>query len=193
MILRRLDPVQRLKISFLLRPQIGACCLPVCLLVLLWVFFLIYLSGALPPLPTTVSMAQIREEDERAAAEKLAQAQQREEVEENSHFDFYDELPRYEVKVDATPLLLEATDYEPESTTTDKYMLQAGVFQKRQNALQRQSELITLGVEASIKPVFVGQTRYVVQIGPFSSRRQLDSMRSTLRRHSIDSVPVRLL
>ncbi|NKB33396.1 MAG: hypothetical protein GKR91_09885 [Pseudomonadales bacterium] len=143
---------------------------------------LFYMSGNVPPInvaqPTTasssvVSAAGIPEEDASDSA--------------TVDFEFYTELPRYEVQTDATPVELVSEEL------SGSFMLQTGAFQQREAAeLERQRQL-TLGLNVIVKPEErPGRTLYLVQTGPYSTSIELNDAKQLLRRNSISSLTIQL-
>lgn len=89
-------------------------------------------------------------------------------------FDFYTVLPEREIDIPDSPV--GQVDIPNVSTNNsqgeEKYLVQAGSFQKMQDADRRKAELALLGLEASIKSATVkGEVYYRVEMGPFSERQ----------------------
>ncbi|MBT3205807.1 MAG: hypothetical protein HOM14_00595 [Gammaproteobacteria bacterium] len=89
-------------------------------------------------------------------------------------FDFYTVLP--ERKMD----IQEVQNSEPdvpnvsnkEKASANRYIVQAGSFQKMQDADRRKAELAFLGLEAAIKKATVKGTDYFrVEMGPLSEKQ----------------------
>ncbi|MCG5534825.1 SPOR domain-containing protein [Ectothiorhodospira mobilis] len=125
-------------------------------------------------------------------------------------FDFYTLLPELEVAVPeqapappapqppsrneslgepATP----APRAEPPAAEGARYVIQAGAFQKAEQADRMRASLAMLGIEAHIQKVRVNHdTWHRVRIGPFDDRKNLERMRRRLAEHRIQTVTVTL-
>lgn len=149
---------------------------------------LFYLSGNVPPLNPTATMAANNVTAETAVAEDTAVEQPDEELQ----FEFYTELRDYEVGVDATPVEL-AEHERPEAALPNPLMLQTGAFQQRESANTEMTRLQGLGLEAIVKSQDVpGRTLFLVQAGPYNTQGELAAAQRTLRANSISSMPVSL-
>lgn len=143
---------------------------------------LFYLSGKVPQLPGTqsVSEAAIEAPDERKIEEEF----------NNSapvNFEFYTELPRYEVQTNATPVDLVS------EKLTGAMMLQTGAFQQREAAEQEMQRQLTLGLNFIIKSgELLGRTLFLVQTGPYITSSELNEAREVLRRNNIPSLTIQL-
>lgn len=176
-----------------------------------FVSFLAYISGAVPGLPGDDTVATA----EQTAVDEAAQTRLTEELERAAarlQLEFYQELPNYEVVVDATPLVPPETDAgpadtpAPESTTQPSagptatgenarrsggYMVQAGAFQQENSALARRDELLDLGLQARVKQeALLGRTLYLVQAGPYPDRESLGRAERLLRSNNIESMRI---
>ena len=142
---------------------------------------LFYLSGNVPPLnvaqPTVVASRNAVE------AETLAD----EPVDNAIDFEFYTELPRYEVPTDAKPVELVS------EKITGTFMLQTGAFQQRELAEKEMQRQLALGLNVIVKPEELpGRTLYLVQTGPYSTSVQLNEAQQLLGRNSIPSLTIQL-
>ena len=142
---------------------------------------LFYLSGNVPPLnvaqPTVVASSNAVE------AETLTD----EPVVNAIDFEFYTELPRYEVPTDATPVELVS------EKITGTFMLQTGAFQQRELAEKEMRRQLALGLNVIVKPEELpGRTLYLVQTGPYSTSVQLNEAQQLLGRNSIPSLTIQL-
>jgi cell division protein FtsN len=180
--------------------------------VLLGVFgsFLVFISGALPPLRGDDVVAGT----EQTAVDEAAQTRLTEELERAAtrlQLEFYQELPNYEVVVDATPLVPPESDTGPDTPGTESaaqtasagtetnsaasrsggYMVQAGAFQQENSALARRDQLINLGLRARVKQeALLGRTLYLVQAGPYPDREALGRAERVLRINNIESMRI---
>ncbi len=102
-------------------------------------------------------------------------------------FDFYELLKKMEVEVEnATPSVEE--DKVPQAVVEEgTYILQAGSFEREENAESRRAELGFQGIESRIIAADVnGRRTYKVYIGPVSDLDRLNLLRSQLRAAGID-------
>lgn len=149
---------------------------------------LLYLSGNVPPLQTTAS-PPVLATNERATAEP-GQIESSEESSVESaeevplQLEFYTELQEYEVSVDAVPVDLSSQD--PERVLDTTYMLQAGAFERPQQAQTEMQRQQGLGLDAMVKQQsLVGNTLFLVQSGPYTTVGELDRAEQILRRNNI--------
>ncbi len=105
----------------------------------------------------------------------------------SDRFDFYDILPGHEIKIPS-----DKNDEEKplEVTVKGKYLLQVGLFQKRNEAKGLKNYLSSLGIPTNIVPApfSITQSGYRVQVGPFSDLRKLNSIRSSLASNNISAI-----
>ncbi|MFK8029716.1 MAG: SPOR domain-containing protein [Gammaproteobacteria bacterium] len=119
-----------------------------------------------------------------------------------SDFDFYTELPGYEVVVadeDNQPVTAKSTrqSSKPSTETSGKpanYILQVGSFRKFIDADRQKAKLAFKGIESDIQPVVLkeDETWHRVYVGPTTDFASLQNMRSDLRRENIDSMLLRV-
>lgn len=108
-------------------------------------------------------------------------------------YDFYEELPRFEVTVPEEDL-----DVRPERATEAVvkpgiYEIQAGSFNKLEDADRRRAELALLGFESRVQRVSIDEKTYHrVRIGPIESTKQLNTIRARLFSNDIDSTAIRV-
>ena len=142
---------------------------------------LFYLSGNVPPL--NVAQPTVAASSNAVEAETFT-----DEPPDNAiDFEFYTELPRYEVPTDATPVELVS------DKITGTFMLQTGAFQQRELAEKEMQRQLGLGLNVIIKPEELpGRTLYLVQTGPYSTSAQLSEAQQLLRRNSIPSLTIQL-
>jgi len=165
----------------------------------MFISFLAYMSGMVPPRPGSESAAGA----EQAAVDDAAQDRLTGELERAAtrlQLEFYQELPNYEVVVDATPLVPPAPESTPGTppgtgtvagTAARGYMVQAGAFQQENSALARRDQLIELGLTARVKQeALLGRTLYLVQTGPYPDRASLHSAERILRNNRIESMRI---
>lgn len=111
-----------------------------------------------------------------------------------SRFDFYDELPKFEVVIpeherDVRPDAATAPVSEPGT-----YVLQAGSFRNVADADRVQATLAIQGIESRIQHVTIDEdTWHRVRIGPFDDLAQLDQMRKKLHEKHIEVLVIRVV
>lgn len=121
-----------------------------------------------------------------------------------SRFQFYELLPRDEVRVPQTqppaPPPAAATPRppapaaepptartEPTAPPTSRVLLQTGSFREHSQADEMKARLAMMGLQADIRQVQVGgQTFHRVYLGPFETEAQADRWAERLRRDSIE-------
>jgi len=111
-----------------------------------------------------------------------------------SRFDFYDELPKFEVVIPE-----QERDVRPDAAPTPvsepgTYILQAGSFRNIADADRVQATLAMQGIESRIQQVTIDEdTWHRVRIGPFDDLAQLEQMRRKLRDKHINVIVIRLV
>tara|TARA_B100000579_G_scaffold166695_1_gene135544 strand:- start:301 stop:891 length:591 start_codon:yes stop_codon:yes gene_type:complete len=150
---------------------------------------LFYLSGHVPPL-------NIAENVESGGSNKsLIQDTVNTSTDDILDFEFYTELPKYEVQTTSVPVVL---DDPKRAESQDKFldtnvMLQTGAFQQISSAEQEMKRQTELGLKAAVKPAKLpGRTLYLVQNGPYSSEAELEKARQLLKANNITSLVVKL-
>ena len=150
---------------------------------------LFYLSGNVPPL----TAADKPENGE--SSKSLVQETENKSTDGILDFEFYTELPKYEVQTNAVPVAL---DDPIRSESKDKFldnnvMLQTGAFQQFSSAEQEMKRQTELGLKAVVKSAKLpGRTLYLVQNGPYSSKAELEQARQLLKAQNIVSLVVEL-
>ena len=106
-------------------------------------------------------------------------------------FDFYTLLPELEVVIpdeEKRPLEQKGINNK-HSEYTGGYLLQAGSFQKYDEADSLKARLALVGVEAHIQSVEVNNSKWHrVRIGPSHDRQALEDLRKRLRKQHIDTM-----
>ena len=171
---------------------------------------LFYLSGNVPPLnlnassPASSNPELYSGEEPQNAATPI-----------QPEFEFYTELSEYEVIVDATPvdfteeqvaraaadiINIQAkqtggkvgepvADIPPNNTRIAvSIMLQAGAFEQRESANLEMQRQQALGITATIKQQALPGRLFLVQSGPYTDQRQLNSAEQLLRSNNISSI-----
>jgi cell division protein FtsN len=159
--------------------------------------FLFYLSGNVPPL-------NINQPASNSAAPTLATPV--EPAEEELRLEFYTELPAYEVAVNANPVELTAQQAgiaegtlelvavagapkETEEIFDPGYILQSGAFQQFDSARTENERQRLIGLDVNVKQQeLLGRTLYLVQSGPYTSRKILKEAEQLLRAYNIPSL-----
>ncbi len=162
--------------------------------------FLIYLSGVLPPLPE--DNTSVAESDSASAqANQGALDQNLEEAAARLQLDFYQELPNYEVMVEAEPLSepdeesdSEAAAADPTPDTANQeggYVVQAGAFQQEEAARAQAERLRQIGLQVRVRQeALLGRNLFLVQSGPYASREELLRAERTLDDNNIDNMRI---
>jgi cell division protein FtsN len=114
-------------------------------------------------------------------------------AEQTEQFDFYDELPKYEV---AIPEKEKPTNkpINPEQRLDKQgpYTLQAGSYRNHADADRVRATLALQGVESKIvKATVDAETWHRVRIGPLQDARTVEDVRRKLREVQIDAIVVR--
>jgi len=181
--------------------------------------FVLYFSGALPPLNAEPNnQANIDQTDLEAS-----QQRRNEELEQAAarlQLEFYKELPNYEVIVDNMPQSQRTPATRSSATVTSptsgvavaaplindasvpaqdvavppaqgNYMLQAGAFQQEGAAVAQSMRLQALGFPARVKKeALLGKTLFLVQTGPYNNREQITQAERLMRSNNIDSMRI---
>ena len=99
-----------------------------------------------------------------------------------SQYTFYDVLPKFEVVV---PEQEREVRRDLPSTPIERpgvYVLQAGSYRKRDDALRVEKQLAVLGVRANVQRVAVDADEWHrVRIGPLADLAEVNRLRGTLR------------
>lgn len=143
---------------------------------------LFYLSGNVPPLNMNQPVAATNSEiSDNASGEESPNETAA------VDFEFYTELPRYEVQTDATPVELVSEELG------GSYMLQTGAFQLRDSAEQERQRQMGLGLNFIVKAEELpGRTLFLVQTGPYSTSMELSEAQQLLRNNNIPSLTIQL-
>jgi cell division protein FtsN len=199
----------------------------------LFISLLVYLSGVLPPAPgqndelvrnengTTMPAQDVSGADSSDASNNGVSVEQEREA-ARLQLEFYQELPNYEVVVDATPINAPRpqtmTASEPAATTqteneqttdnqasesapdpvarpatTAMFMLQAGAFQQQTAANAQANRLLALGLDTRVRQEDLpGRTLFLVQAGPYNSRDEMMQAERVLRNNSIETMRITL-
>ncbi len=108
---------------------------------------------------------------------------------EEPRFTFYTILPEKEVIVPEGEVKVRKRQERLGRKLQGRYFIQAGSFRTHDDADRLKARLALLGVEARIQRAQVkGALWHRVRMGPFASMNEVESIRSRLRKHHIDSV-----
>jgi cell division protein FtsN len=175
---------------------------------------LIYLTGALPRptaprsapaearTPTPASSRDNANAGGRSAAAANDSARRSgagdrggERASDETQFDFYEILPRYEVVVPEVEAVTKSAPAGPATPveTPGKYVLQAGSFRSHEEADRMQASLALLGIESRIQKVTIDADEFHrVRIGPISNLETLNRVRGQLRGAGINPLVMRV-
>lgn len=148
---------------------------------------LLYLSGRVPPVGGSPAAAAAKPP---VAAETPASAEE----DEGVRFDFYSELPSYEVAVDVEPVPL--ADHELVGSAQpvpleQPMLLQTGAFEQADRAELEAQRQRLLGLPVLVnEQTILGRRLYLVQSGPYQDRVRLAEAEDLLRRNNIASLRV---
>jgi cell division septation protein DedD len=150
---------------------------------------LLYLSGAVPPMPTANPLAaspaiQAEQSASISRAAIAADAAEIESIEAKPELtmDFYTALPDYQVVVPDTQVEL------TEQFATG-YLLQSGAFQQRALAMAEVAHQQSLGINVFItEEILPGRTLFLVQSGPYMTSTSLAVAETALRNNNISSL-----
>ncbi|MEM1263673.1 MAG: SPOR domain-containing protein [Pseudomonadota bacterium] len=154
-----------------------------------------YRSASAPAVkPTTVAVVQPKAEKPPAASiaadEKAVVGS---EADKKQQFDFYDELPRFELIVPEVDIDVDRSEPAKPIEKPGIYEIQAGSFAQFADADRRRAELALLGVESRVQPVTIDtKTYHRVRIGPIDNTEQLNRLRAQLAEASIETATIRI-
>jgi cell division protein FtsN len=154
------------------------------------VALVVYLRGSADPSATRAAAPRPSAADPQAPRSEPAAA---EDDSDETRFDFYDILPRFEVVVPevetaATPSAPARTVDEPGS-----YILQAGSFTSLADADRLQASLALLGVESRIQRVTIDDDIFHrVRVGPIRDLDQLNRIRAQMRSARLEPLVMKI-
>ncbi|MES1196231.1 MAG: SPOR domain-containing protein [Steroidobacter sp.] len=118
-----------------------------------------------------------------------------ESAQDNTHYDFYDVLPKFEVVV---PNQKKDPKKPGDSAagsidTPGTYVLQVGSWRNFADADRVRAQLALQGIESNIQKVSVdADTWHRVRIGPITDLKKLEDTRRKLREAQIDAMVIRM-
>ena len=128
-----------------------------------------------------------------------SKAKQAEPEPQRPRFDFYKILPEMEVVIGDDETIIPVMDEEQSAAPAElngknSYRLQVGSFKKMADADRQKARLALLGLEAEIQKVNIrqGDVYYRVMTPPVTSKKQLNSSSSMLKKNGINSLVVRV-
>jgi len=143
-------------------------------------YFLYWLSTDTPSSPVAKPRPPVAAKSPSEKAQK---------PKEEPRFTFYTILPEKEVIVPEAEVKVRKRQERLGQRLRGRYFIQAGSFHTHGDADRLKARLALLGVEARIEKAKVkGILWHRVRMGPFSSMNEVESIRSRLRKHHIDSV-----
>ncbi|MGF2736597.1 SPOR domain-containing protein [Marinobacter sp. DUT-1] len=127
--------------------------------------FIVYLNS----LPTTSQQPKAPAQEQKSVQKAPATATQEE---KKQNFRFYEMLPESEV----VPPEVEEYSPSPSKQNFD-YLVQSGSFRSREDAERQRAQIAFLGLRASVQRIDLdnGSVWYRVNVGPFTSRSQMNS------------------
>lgn len=161
----------------------------------LFVALLVYLKDRMPETTVFSTPAPVTDKGRPAEPRAEKKAEEKTESAQRPRFDFYNLLPEMEVQVPDQEVAVER-EREPAEQVT--YYLQVASFRRFEEADKLRAQLAFLNLESHIQRVSVtgsnqqGQIWHRVRVGPFSSARAVDKVRSRLREQSMEPIILKI-
>ncbi len=130
-------------------------------------------------------------DEKQSAAPPAPQAATTPPDDKKPRFDFYKILPGQENPA-ARSAASEPATAAPATPTTESYYLQAGSFQKKEDADNMKAKLAMIGLESEIQTGAGNESKYRVRIGPYQSEDDLKKIRDELQQNGIASSTVKI-
>jgi len=114
---------------------------------------------------------------------------------DNLPIEFYKLLPSREEQVPAHIISQQVRDESPDKSMDKpgRYRLQAGSFQKLEDADRRRASILILGLTTHIEKVtHGGKTWHRVMLGPFDSLKELEIARRRMHENNIETIVLKL-
>jgi len=106
-------------------------------------------------------------------------------------FDFYEELPRFEVVIPDQKLLNSSRENPATPTASEHYIIQAGAFSELTDALRVQSSLTLLDIPSYIERVTIQDDIFHrVRVGPITDLATLRALRQQLERTGVEIIEI---
>ena len=113
--------------------------------------------------------------------------------EQASPYDFYNQLPKFEVVVPEKDKDVRPDTRGAPETRRGTYVLQAGSYKNFADSDRVRAKLALQGVESKVQKVSVdSDTWYRVRIGPISKLDELNRLRTILRKTDVDVLVIRV-
>jgi cell division protein FtsN len=113
--------------------------------------------------------------------------------ESGTSFDFYSNLPKFEVVVPEKEKDVRPDIRAVPETRRGTYVLQAGSYKNFADADRVRAKLALQGVESKVQKVSVdNDTWHRIRIGPISNLDQLNRLRTILRKADVDVLVIRV-
>ena len=104
-------------------------------------------------------------------------------------FDFYNILPDQEIVIPESEIKIRKREEKLGKSKPGHYVIQAGSFRKYSQADTLKAQLALIGIESKIEIAKNNSTTWNrVKIGPFAKLSAVDTIRSKLRAHNIDTI-----
>jgi cell division protein FtsN len=108
-------------------------------------------------------------------------------------YDFYDQLPKFEVVVPEKEKDVRPDTKSVPETRRGTYVLQAGSYKNFADADRVRAQLALQGVESKVQKVSVdNDTWHRIRIGPISKLDELNRLRQILRKADVDVLVIRV-
>jgi cell division protein FtsN len=108
-------------------------------------------------------------------------------------YDFYDQLPKFEVVVPEKEKDVRRDVRDVPETRRGTYVLQAGSYKNFADADRIRAQLALQGVESKVQKVSVdNDTWHRIRIGPISKLDELNKLRAILRKADVDVLVIRV-
>jgi cell division protein FtsN len=108
-------------------------------------------------------------------------------------YDFYDQLPKFEVVVPEREKDVKPDTRAVPETRRGTYVLQAGSYRNFADADRIRAQLALQGVESKVQKVSVdNDTWHRIRIGPISKLDELNRLRTLLRKADVDVLVIRV-
>lgn len=108
-------------------------------------------------------------------------------------YDFYDQLPKFEVVVPEKDKEVRPDIKSVPETRRGTYVLQAGSYKNFADADRVRAKLALQGIESNVQKVSVdNDTWHRIRIGPISKLDELNRLRQILRKADVDVLVIRV-
>jgi cell division protein FtsN len=152
----------------------------------------VYLKDHRSDAPTTTAARTARHRPRTESPEGDAQESGAPEEPAKS-YDFYDQLPKFEVVVPEREKDVKRDVRDVPETRRGTYVLQAGSYKNFADADRIRAQLALQGVESKVQKVSVdSDTWHRIRIGPISNLQELNKLRATLRKADVDVLVIRV-